>query len=39
VQFVEGLWDKYRVTLTNLRNERIALEDRLGDLLSKLSYL
>jgi type I restriction enzyme M protein len=38
VRFIEGLWDKYRVTLTNLRGERTGMEDRLNKMLSNLSY-
>ncbi len=38
VRFAEGLWDKYRETLTSLRSERTGLEDRLNKMLSVLSY-
>jgi len=33
VRFLEGVWDKYRVTLTNLRNSRLAVEKSLNILL------
>jgi type I restriction enzyme M protein len=39
VCFVEGMWDKYRVTLTSLRDERSEIERRLGIILEKLSYI
>ena len=38
VRFIEGLWDKYRVTLGNLRSDRGAIEQRLGDYLKTLAY-
>lgn len=37
-QFVEGLWDKYRVTLTNLRSDRCAAEKRLEQFTETLGY-
>jgi type I restriction enzyme M protein len=38
VRFVEGLWDKYYVTLTTLTADREALENDLGKLLGMLGY-
>ena len=38
VRFVEGLWNKYRVTLTALREARGAAESTLTDLLGTLAY-
>jgi type I restriction enzyme M protein len=38
VRFVEGLWDKYRLPLTDLQSERVALEKRLADYLKRLAY-
>ena len=38
VRYIEGLWDKYRMTLTSLRSERTGVEDRLNKMLSVLSY-
>ncbi|MBI3245320.1 MAG: N-6 DNA methylase [Deltaproteobacteria bacterium] len=38
VRFIEGLWDKYRVTLAEIRGTRGALETRLTDLLAQVSY-
>jgi type I restriction enzyme M protein len=38
VRFVESLWDKYRVTLTELRGERVDIEGELTRLLQRLSY-
>ena len=38
VRFIEGLWDKYRVTLTTLRTNRAEVEGQLEQFLSKLSY-
>lgn len=38
VRFVEGLWDKYRVTLTNLRTDRAVIEKRLGEFLERIRY-
>ncbi|MBI3797633.1 MAG: hypothetical protein HY268_11800, partial [Deltaproteobacteria bacterium] len=38
VRFVEGLWDKYRVTLTELRSERADIETRLGNFLEVMRY-
>ncbi len=37
-RFLEGLWDKYRVTLTDLRNQRVTLERCLDDFLRDLNY-
>ena len=37
-RFIEGLWDKYRVTLSDLRSDRANLESQLGDFLSRLNY-
>jgi type I restriction enzyme M protein len=38
VRFVENLWDKYCVTLTDLRDERAEIEERLSQFLQRLSY-
>lgn len=38
VQAVERIWDKYRVTLSDLRRERGGVEQRLGHLLGEVSY-
>jgi type I restriction enzyme M protein len=38
VRFVEELWDKYRVTLTDIKNQRLCVEERLKVMLTKLSY-
>jgi len=38
VRCIEGLWDKYRVTLGNLRSDRGTIEQRLGDYLKTLAY-
>jgi type I restriction enzyme M protein len=38
VRFSEGLWDKYRVTLANLRSQRVNAEARVTDILRKLNY-
>jgi type I restriction enzyme M protein len=38
VQIVESWWDKYRVTLTDLRDERAQIEERLSQFLQRLSY-
>jgi|CXWL01.1.fsa_nt_gi type I restriction enzyme M protein len=38
VRFIEGLWDKYRVTLRNLRTDRATVEDQVNELMNKLSY-
>ena len=38
VRLLEGLWDKYRVPLTVLRDARNAVESRLHDLLGTLAY-
>ena len=38
VRFVEGLWDKYRVTLKELRLERSDIELRLTSLIEGLGY-
>lgn len=38
VRFVEGLWDKYRKALTELRCERTDIEIKLVKILSALSY-
>lgn len=37
--YVEGLWDKYRVTLTELRAESAVLENRLNRLMRGLAYV
>ena len=38
VRFLEGLWDKYRVTLTDLRRSRADNENRLQSFLTALRY-
>lgn len=38
VRFVENLWDKYRVTLADVRRERVACESRLERYLAGLGY-
>ncbi len=38
VRFIEGLWDKYRVTLTMLRNGRGEAESKLRTFLNALAY-
>lgn len=38
VRFVEGLWDKYRVTLAELRNTRGGVEGQLMKAISTLGY-
>jgi type I restriction enzyme M protein len=38
MRFVEGLWDKYKETLTGLRNERAAIETRLHSFLEAIHY-
>ncbi len=38
VRFVEGVWDKYRVTLTHLRSERQMVEQRLEQFMKMLAY-
>ncbi len=38
VRFIEGLWDKYRVTLTDLRHERYRVETGLENFLTQLAY-
>jgi len=38
VRFVENLWDKYRVTLVDVRKERTEFENRLERYLSVLGY-
>lgn len=39
VRFIEGLWDKYRVTLTELRSDRSGVEKVLNEFLKRLSYI
>ncbi len=39
VRFVEGLWDKYRVTLTELRDERVKVESELAGFLKRMAYV
>jgi type I restriction enzyme M protein len=39
VQFVESLWDKYRITLTELRAEQNEIDSRLNRILAGLGYL
>lgn len=38
VRFVEGLWDKYRVTLTQLRGEQAVIEKKLEFYLTALGF-
>ena len=38
MRFIEGLWDKYRVTLTDLNGGRTTAERRLAELLGGLAY-
>jgi type I restriction enzyme M protein len=38
VRFVENLWDKYRVTLVDVRRERTEVENRLERYLTGLGY-
>ena len=38
VRFIEGLWDKYRVTLAQLRGDRTGIETSLSEFLKQLSY-
>lgn len=38
IRFVENLWDKYRVTLADVRRERAACESRLESYLAGLGY-
>ncbi len=38
VRFVEGLWDKYRVTLTDLRGARRTVEEELEKCMGTLAY-
>jgi type I restriction enzyme M protein len=38
VRLVEGLWDKYRITLTDLRHERAEVETRMENYLQQLAY-
>lgn len=38
VRFIEGLWDKYRVTLADLRNSRSTAETTLQGFVSQLAY-
>ena len=38
VRFIEGLLDKYRVTLHEVRDQRTKLEDKLSDIFKTLRY-
>jgi type I restriction enzyme M protein len=38
VRFIEGLWDKYRVTLTELRTDRAKVETGLENFFTQLAY-
>jgi type I restriction enzyme M protein len=38
VRFVEGLWEKYRVTLTEIRDERRHAEGRMEEFMKALAY-
>jgi type I restriction enzyme M protein len=39
VRFIEGLWDKYRVTLAELRDARVGIESELASLLKLMKYV
>ncbi len=39
VQFIEGLWDKYRVPLKTLRADRDATAARLAEMMEGLGYV
>ena len=39
VRFLEGVWDKYRVTLMNFRSDRAEIEQHLSRILNGLNYL
>lgn len=39
VRFVENLWDKYRVALTELKQARRNMEDKLSGILGRLGYV
>ena len=39
VKLVEGVWDKYRVTLAELRNNRGKVESRLDQFLKMMRYV
>jgi type I restriction enzyme M protein len=38
VRFVEGLWDKYRVTVADMRKARLTVENSLDQFLKVLNY-
>jgi type I restriction enzyme M protein len=38
VSFIESLWDKYRVTLAELRQDRVAVEGSFAEMVMKLGY-
>jgi type I restriction enzyme M protein len=38
-RFIEGVWDKYRVTLGDLRSARSCVEQRVSDYLKSLAYI
>jgi len=38
VRFVEGVWDKYRVTLHELRGQRVSVEEWLNSIVMRLGY-
>jgi hypothetical protein len=38
VRFIENVWDKYRVTLGNLRQERLLVETKLTGYFGVLGY-
>lgn len=38
VTFIEELWDKYRVTLTTLKDDRCDVESRLEQIMTRLAY-
>ena len=38
VNFIEGLWDKYRVTMADLRNARLLAEEEAKRFIATLGY-
>ena len=38
VRLIEGVWDKYRVPLTRLQEERSKIEQRVSEIMTRLSY-
>jgi type I restriction enzyme M protein len=39
VHFIEKLWDKYRVTLTELRSARNGVDSELTEFLKRIAYV